>query len=113
MEAIAHENITAETIAKTFYENWISRFGVLFWLIADHGSQFNSEVMRNLSRISGVKHQHTTAYHPQCNGKVKRTHRTLKSAHDTIKWSDTLPTILLGLCDSLQEESNSTIAYLL
>lgn len=115
MEVIPIENINAETIAKAFYNGWISRFGVPSRLITDRGSQFLSEVMQQLTKICGVKIQHTTAYHPQSNGRIERLHRTLKTAlksQSSAKWSDTLPTVLLGLRAAIQEVSNSTIAQM-
>ncbi|UYV81197.1 K02A2.6-like, partial [Cordylochernes scorpioides] len=112
MEVVPLENISAERVARAFYENWISRFGTPHRLISDRGAQFTSETFKCLSRLCGFKLQHTTAYHPQCNGKVERLHRTIKAAlrtHDNLAWSETLPTVL-GLRTALQEDTNLTIA---
>ncbi|UYV63015.1 K02A2.6-like [Cordylochernes scorpioides] len=113
MEVVPLENISAERVAKAFYENWISRFGTPHRLISDQGAQFTSEAFKCLSRLCEFKLQHTTAYHPQCNGKVERLHRTIKVAlrtHDNLAWSETLPTVLLGLRTALQEDTKLTIA---
>lgn len=80
MEVVPLPNITAETVAKAFYEIWITRFGVLYQVITDRGMQFTSELFRTLANTCGVKIQHTTVYHPQCNGKIERLRRTLKGA---------------------------------
>lgn len=113
MEVIPIENITTETITKAFYANWICRFGVPFSVITDRGNQFRSELFRSLGVICGIKMQTTTSYHPQSNGKVERQHRTLKAAvraHNSVKWSETLPTILLGIRASLRDDTNCSIA---
>jgi cleavage and polyadenylation specificity factor subunit 1 len=113
MEAIPLENISADTVAKAFYSNWIARFGIPLHLITDRGAQFSSDIFKTLSRICGIKLSHTTAYHPQCNGKVERLHRSIKSAlkaHNNISWSDTLPTVLLGLRTAIRDDTNYTIA---
>ncbi|XP_035205306.1 uncharacterized protein LOC118180305 [Stegodyphus dumicola] len=58
---------------------------------------------------------HTTPYHPQCNGKIERFHRTLKSAikaHNSIKWTEVLPTVLLGLRAAVREDGNHSLAQM-
>ncbi|GBO46061.1 Transposon Ty3-I Gag-Pol polyprotein [Araneus ventricosus] len=109
MEAIPLDNISADTVARAFYSNWIARFGTPHKLITDRGTQFRSETLQTLSKICGIKLQHTTAYHPACNGKVESLHRTLKTAlkaHNNLSWINTLPTVLLGLRTAIQEDNN-------
>ncbi|GBN81465.1 Transposon Ty3-I Gag-Pol polyprotein [Araneus ventricosus] len=113
--AIPLDNISADTVAKAFYSNWIARFGTPHKLITDRGTQFRSETLQTLSKICGIKMQHATAYHPACNGKVERLHRTLKTAlkaHNNLSWIDTLPTVLLGLRTEIQEDNNHSIAQI-
>ncbi|GBM55290.1 Transposon Ty3-G Gag-Pol polyprotein [Araneus ventricosus] len=115
MEAIPLDNISADTVARAFYSNWIARFGTPHKLITDRRTQFRSETLQTLSKICGIKLQHTTAYHPACNGKVERLHRTLKTAlkaHNNLSWIDTLPTVLLGLRTGIQEDNNHSIAQI-
>ncbi|GFX98973.1 retrovirus-related Pol polyprotein from transposon opus [Trichonephila clavipes] len=80
MEAIPIPEITAEIVGRAFYEKWICRFGVPAKLVTDQGRQFEAELFRSIAAICGAKVAHTTSYHPQCNGKVERLHRTLKGA---------------------------------
>ncbi|GBN21598.1 Transposon Tf2-11 polyprotein [Araneus ventricosus] len=115
MEAIPLDNISADTVARAFYSNWIARFGTPHKLITDRGTQFRSETLQTLSKICGIKLQHTTAYQPACNGKVERFHRPLKTAlkaHNNLSWIDTLPTVLLGLRTAIQEDNNHSIAQI-
>lgn len=44
MKVVSLSNITAESIARAFYEHWITRFGVPSCIIAESGSQFTSEL---------------------------------------------------------------------
>ncbi|GFX76242.1 retrovirus-related Pol polyprotein from transposon opus [Trichonephila clavipes] len=93
----------------------VCRFGVPGKIITDQGRQFESQLFRSLAAICGAKVAHATSYHPECNGKVERLHRTLKGAikaHNNIKWTDTLPTILLGLRTALRPDTNLTIAQM-
>jgi hypothetical protein len=115
MEVIPLEDITAEKVAKAFYHHWIARFGVPSHVITDQGTQFRSQLFNNLAIVCGIKIRHTTPYHPQCNGKVERLHRTLKSAiqaHNSANWTETLPTVLLGLRTAVREPSNHSIAQM-
>ncbi|GFU51789.1 transposon Tf2-9 polyprotein [Trichonephila clavipes] len=115
MEAVPLPHCKAETASKAFYEHWVCRFGVPGKIITDQGRQFESQLFRSLAAICGAKVAHATSYHPQCNGKVERLHRTLKGAikaHNNIKWTETLPTILLGLRTALRPDTNHTIAQM-
>ncbi|GFT68390.1 hypothetical protein TNCV_659811 [Trichonephila clavipes] len=115
MEAVPLPDCKAETASKAFYEHWVCRFGVPGKIVTDQGRQFESQLFRSLAAICGAKVAHATSYHPQCNGKVERLHRTLKraiKAHNNIKWTETLPTILLGLRTALRPDTNHTIAQM-
>ena len=63
----------------------------------------------------GTRHIRTTAYHPAANGMVERFHRQLKAAircHADDRWSDTLPTILLGIRAAYREDLHASAAEL-
>ncbi|UYV67542.1 hypothetical protein LAZ67_5001164 [Cordylochernes scorpioides] len=100
MEVVPLPDMKSETVARAFYENWIVRFGAPHTVISDRGKQFTSQLFKDSTTLCGIKLRHSTAYHPQCNGKIERLHRTIKTAiraHNNIKWTETLPTVLLGL----------------
>ena len=99
IEAQPLADITAQTVAQAFVSTWISRFGVPLHVITDRGSQFESEMFDELSSVVGFHRLRTTAYHPQSNGMIERTHRTIKSALRARKenWVKALPIVLLGV----------------
>lgn len=77
MEVVPMYDCTAETVAKNFYNQWVTRFGTPALIISDQGRQFESLLFKKLAEICGVKLQRTTPYRPQSNGKIERLHRTL------------------------------------
>lgn len=80
LEAYPLEDMTTKTISLNFYNHWVARFGVPSRVTTDQGRQFESALFRDLSRLLGIKHQRTTAYHPASNGLIERWHRSLKAA---------------------------------
>lgn len=115
IEVIPLPEASSETVCKAFYQNWITRFGVPYSVVTDRGSQFSSDLFHNLGKLCGIKIKHGTAYHPQSNGKIERYHRTIKSAikaHNSVKWTESLPTILLGLRAAIREDANCSISQM-
>jgi len=65
------------TIARAFVEEIILKFGIPQTILTDQGSNFMSEVFRNVCKLLKIKKIKCTAYHPQTNGALERTHRVL------------------------------------
>lgn len=106
IEAVPLTNITASSVAVAFFNTWISRFGVPLYVVTDRGTQFESELFKELSSLVGFHRLRTSAYKPQTNGIIERAHRSIKSAIMARKqsWLDSLPVVLLGL-RALQNET--------
>jgi Integrase zinc binding domain/Integrase core domain len=66
-----------ETIAGLLIK-FISHYGIPKSVLTDLGSQFTSELMKQMSKLFKIEHLKTTAYHPQTNGALERSHSTLK-----------------------------------
>lgn len=71
MEVIPLNNISADTVPKTFCDNWNFRFGTPCTLIADRSAELRSELLSARTKMCGIKFQQTAAYHPQANGNVE------------------------------------------
>ncbi|UYV64474.1 hypothetical protein LAZ67_3000868, partial [Cordylochernes scorpioides] len=115
VEVLPLEDIKADTIIKSFYKEWISRYGAPCHLITDRGMQFMSQKLKEFAKMCGIQLKHTTSYHPQSNGKIERFHRTLKatiSSHNYIRWTERLPSVLLGLRSSIYGSSDFSIAQM-
>lgn len=94
----------------------MSRFGCPAVVTTDRGRQFQSALFNALAAILGVRHIHTTSYHPSANGMVERLHRQLKAALTTYEprehWADHLPLVLLGLRSAFKADLHCTSAEL-
>lgn len=116
-EAIPIRNINASTVADAFLRIWVARYGVPKVVTTDQGTQFMSNLFRELSSLFGMHHIHTTSYHPQSNGMVERFHRQLKAAFKSKEsskdWFYELPWILLGIRSALKEDIGFSSAELL
>ena len=112
-EVFPMENQEAETVARTFYAGWIARFGTPLRITTDQGRQFESHLFRQLSALTGATHLHTSSYHPSSNGMCERLHRQLKAAlmcHSSDRWTQVLPTVLMGIRAAYKEELQATPA---
>ena len=102
--------------AVSALELWIAQHGVPEILISDRGSHFESSVFRELMQKAGIEKRRTTAYHPQANGAVERQHRRLKEALKAKcadcnrQWLKNLPWVLLGLRNSISDDTNLSAA---
>lgn len=76
--AFALPNQEAKTVAKTFCENFLTVFGSPESILTDLGSNFTSKVFNEICTLLKIKHLTTTAFHPQTNGALERSHKTLK-----------------------------------
>ncbi|XP_075726234.1 uncharacterized protein LOC142767871 [Rhipicephalus microplus] len=77
-EAVALPGIETERVAEALVEMF-SRFGVPREILSDRGSNFTSELMKEVARLLSVRQLHTTPYHPMANGMVEKFNGTLKT----------------------------------
>ena len=62
-EAIPMSNQEASTVAKAFLIVWVSKFGCPANLQSDKGSNFMSNLFKNMCKELGINRNSTTAYH--------------------------------------------------
>ena len=68
---------TAQATARILWDNFICHNGFPEKFISDQGRNFESDLIKELCKIAGVKKLHTTPYHPQGNGQCERFNSTL------------------------------------
>lgn len=70
-------NHESETIANRLIE-FTSIFGIPEALLTDQGTEFNSNLIKELSKLFKIRHMFSSLYHSQTNGALERSHATLK-----------------------------------
>jgi hypothetical protein len=67
----------AETVARAFVANIVLKHGTPQILQTDQGANFISEVFRNTCKILKIKKIQSTAFYPESQGTIERSHRVL------------------------------------
>ena len=67
----------SEEIAKAFTRRFICQFGSPKAILTDQGTNFTSLIMKRFARYFKIKQCRTTAFHPQSNGSLERSHHVL------------------------------------
>ena len=68
---------TAQATARILCDNFICHYGFPEKFISDQGRNFESDLIKALCKIAGVKKLHTKPYHPQGNSQCERFNSTL------------------------------------
>ena len=68
-------NQTAKTVTKFLWQGYILIFGAPAKLLSDQGSNFESNVIKNLCELMGIQNIRTSPYHTQTNGQVEQAHQ--------------------------------------
>ena len=78
LEAVPVKLMTANETAQILFEQWILRHSApTGWFQSDRGCQFTADVTVSLMKLLSLEHRYSTPNHPQSNGQVERTNRTL------------------------------------
>ncbi|XP_018648667.1 KRAB-A domain-containing protein [Schistosoma mansoni] len=119
-EAVPLPQQDALTVARAFIDHWVSRYGAPFSLHSDQGPAFESRLIAEICQLLGIRKTRTTAYHPEGNGLVERTNRSIKailqafvSRSSQELWDDVLPQCLLAYRTSVHGSTGFSPAILL
>jgi hypothetical protein len=87
----------ADTVAKEFVLNIILKIGTPGQILTDQGANFLSELSKNVCKLLKIKKLQTTAFRPESNGGLERSHRVLAEYlrhyvnEDQTNWDDWVP----------------------
>ena len=75
--AVPIEKQDAETVARAFVERIVLLYGTPQIVQTDQGSNFMSEVFRDTCSLLKIKKIQPTAFYPESQGSIERSHRVL------------------------------------
>ncbi|XP_076397886.1 uncharacterized protein LOC143266138 [Megachile rotundata] len=93
--AIPLQDASATETADAFINHFVSRFGTPKAMLTDQGANFISSLMKAIATKLKITKFRTTAFHPQSNGSLERSHHVLTEylkqyieKSDRDKWLD-------------------------
>ena len=75
--AAALKTKTSAEVAEALDNIWFRPYQPPATLLTDQGGEFNGPEFNSLLRNNGTSHRFTTAYHPESDGMVERSNRTI------------------------------------
>ena len=87
----------AETVAREFVLNIVLKFGAPTQILTDQDSNFLNDLFKSMCKLLRFEKIQTTAFHPESNGSLERSHRVLReySRHyvreDQTNWDEWIP----------------------
>nr|XP_046272302.1 uncharacterized protein LOC124073826 [Scatophagus argus] len=107
-EAIPLRSLKAKVVVKELMK-FCTTFGLPKVIQTDQGTNFMSKVFSQVLEELAVKHQVSSAYHPESQGALERFHQTLKTmlrayCLETGKeWDEGIPFLLFAVRETVQE----------
>ena len=107
------ESISTSTVAEALLEIF-SRVGLPERIHSDRGSQFTSEMMREVYRLLNVQQSVTTPYHAMGNGVVENFNKTIKNLLKKVAsekpkdWHRYLGPLMFAVRDTPQDSTGFT-----
>ena len=76
-DAVLSRNVDAVTVVESLVDIY-ARVGIPAEVLTDCGSQFTSDIMKEVSRLLSIRQMTSTPYHQQYNGFIERMKGTPK-----------------------------------
>ena len=114
VEAEALAIITEKNIRNFVWRNIICKYGIPRVLVPDNGKQFDNSAFRDFCSELGIKNHYLSPAHPQANGQVEVTNRSLlkviKTRLEGVKgiWPNELPSVLWAYRTTVRTPTGET-----
>ncbi|XP_076877760.1 uncharacterized protein LOC143526887 isoform X2 [Brachyhypopomus gauderio] len=112
-EAIPLRSLHTRSVVKALVK-FCTTFGLPKVIQSDQGSNFTSRLFAQVMRELKIKHQMSSAYHPESQGALVRFHQTFKTmlrsyCLETEKdWDEGIPLLLFAIREAVQESTGFT-----
>jgi hypothetical protein len=109
---------TAKQVAAMFNRRVLGVFGCPKTLITDRDPRFMAQYFQDWCKTQGIKHNPSTAYHPQTDGLTERYNRVLEDllrayiGPNLDDWDTLLPQAQFAINNSYNESTQTTPFYL-
>ena len=119
MEAFPLKHIHASDVAKKLVKEVFFRYGTPEHIHTDQGPQFESHLFQELCSLMDIHKTRTTPYHPQCDGLVERSNRTIQNILRTRvnasqkDWDTYLPSTVFAYNTSVHSVTEYTPYFLM
>ena len=119
VEAYPLQQKTAKCVLNALTQDFFARHGFPEIIISDNGREFTANEVRDYFADSGIRHNVTTPYRPQSNGKTERAIKTLKSMLTKLldgkraDWEERLAEVLMAYRNSVSVVTGFTPFQLL
>ena len=96
VELVPIRNKEAATLAKAIFKKWICRHGCPLEVVTDEGNELCGQLTNDLVRLMEIKHNTTTAHHPQCNSQAEVANKIIPKYvnsfvdRTTLEWKELL-----------------------
>ena len=99
VETVPLTDQSARTVAKAFIESVILRYGVPQTLLTDQGTNFESQLMKEICDLLGIRKVRTSTFHPRTDGQAERMNRTIKERIAAVGgcWEEALPFVTFSI----------------
>ena len=97
------ETVTAEGVAKLYFEHIFGNHGMPRRIVSDRDTRFTSLFWKTLHKILGTKLAMSTAYHPQTDGQTEEKNQVMEQIlrflifHEQTDWKEKLPYVQFAM----------------
>ena len=99
VETVPLADQSAKSVARAFIEAVVLRHGIPQALLTDQGTNFESQLMKEVCALLKIKKLRTSTFHPRTDGQAERMNRTIKERITALggSWEEALPFVIFSI----------------